>query len=167
MAKIITNGGSSGHIDGTHKADTIEGQGGDDKIGGHDGNDLIDGGSGNDHLHGGKGRDTLIGGSGDDIFVFKEFGKADSDHIKDFKHGTDRIAFDTVEFTSLDASGISADEFHLGTKAHDANDYLIYDKASGHLYYDDDGNGGHKQQLVATLDNHAKVTVSDLIAFFD
>jgi Ca2+-binding RTX toxin-like protein len=167
MAKIITNGSKSGKIDGTDKSDIIEGQGGDDKIGGHNGNDKIDGGDGDDRMHGGDGIDTLTGGSGVDWFVFKEFGNDTYDHIKDFKHGADSIRFELSVFAALDEDGVTKSEFVLGTKAGDANDHLIYDRASGNLYYDDDGSGRHKQQWVATLDNHAKVTHTDFLTFFD
>jgi Ca2+-binding RTX toxin-like protein len=39
----------------------------------------------------------------------------------------------------------------VGTKAHDADDRIIYNKATGALYYDDDGTGAHVQVQFATL----------------
>jgi len=44
----------------------------------------------------------------------------------------------------------------------DANDYVIYDRATGKLFYDDDGNGSDAPHLFAILANHAKLTASDL-----
>jgi Ca2+-binding RTX toxin-like protein len=171
MAEIITNGSKSGHIDGTDESDTIKGKGGDDQIGGHKGDDLINGGIGNDHVHGGGGNDMLTGGKGEDVFVFKEFGKAYADTVTDFKHGVDSIGIDAVYFTALNDGTLNDGEFFLGTKAHDGDDHLIYDKGTGRLYYDDDGNGAHKQQLIATFENHAgkhpTISDSDFNIFFD
>jgi Ca2+-binding RTX toxin-like protein len=167
MAKIITNGGKSGKIEGTNKSDVIEGRGGDDKIGGHKGADQIDGGTGDDRMHGGGGIDTLTGGSGVDWFVFKEAGISAYDFITDFTRGSDKIRFELSVFTALDADGVAKSEFVLGTSAKDGDDHLIYDRGSGNLYYDDDGNGAHQQQWVATLENHAKLTHTDFLTFFD
>ena len=167
MSKIITNGNNSGHIDGTGHDDIIQGLGGKDHIGGHGGNDTIDGGSGNDKLHGGKGHDILTGGSGKDMFVFKEFQSTDNDEVTDFKHGTDMIGIDGVYLTAFSSGKFTAGEFHLGTSAHDANDYLIYDRKTGNLYYDDDGNGHDKQHLLATFDHKPTISASDFSIFLE
>ena len=45
--------------------------------------------------------------------------------------------------------------FYAGTKAHDANDRIIYNQATGALYYDSDGTGSHAQVQFATISNHA------------
>lgn len=167
MAKIITNGGASGHIDGTDHSDIINGAGGDDQIGGHKGDDTINGGSGDDHVHGGKGHDILTGGAGKDMFVFKEFGSSDSDEVTDFKHGTDMIGIDGVYLTAFQDGTFSSDEFTLGTKAQDANDFLIYDQKTGHLYYDADGNGAGKQHLLATFDHKPAIDASSFHIFLE
>lgn len=165
MAKIITNGSASGHIDGTDGDDTIEGRGGDDQIGGHGGKDLIDGGIGDDHLHGGGKRDTLTGGDGEDWFVFKEYGKRDGDIITDFSHADDTIYLDHHVFRALHKGQLDTSEFWDGKKAHDGDDHLIYNHKTGNLYYDDDGKGGHKQQFIAKLENHETIDASDLFVF--
>ena len=41
----------------------------------------------------------------------------------------------------------------VGTAAADAGDRIIYDAATGNLYYDSDGTGAVAQVLFATLDN--------------
>ena len=41
--------------------------------------------------------------------------------------------------------------FWTGKAAHDASDRIIYDKASGALYYDADGTGRSAQVKIATL----------------
>ncbi|QHQ35243.1 LamG-like jellyroll fold domain-containing protein [Algicella marina] len=65
-------------VNGTWRADTIEGLGGDDELSGGNGNDHINGGygddllegdDGNDTLDGGRGSDMLVGGAGDDLLI--------------------------------------------------------------------------------------------------
>jgi Ca2+-binding RTX toxin-like protein len=160
MTMIIHGTNKGEAIDGSKLADKLYGEGGNDGLGGHSGADLLDGGTGDDRLHGGKDRDTLIGGAGADTFIFKELGASNSDKIKDFRHGSDHFELHGV-FKALQGGDVPANEFYLGTKAHDANDHIIYDKATGNLYYDEDGNGAHKQELFAQLLNHSKLTHDD------
>ena len=54
-------------INGTHKAETINGTAQDDSIFGDNGNDLINGGAGDDYIDGGNGSDTISGGAGNDV----------------------------------------------------------------------------------------------------
>jgi Ca2+-binding RTX toxin-like protein len=128
------------------------------------GNDTVIGKGGNDVLMGGAGHDTITGGGGADKFVFEAKPIAgNSDHIVDFVHGTDKIQFDNADFKTIGANGaLSSDAFFLGTAAHDPSDRIIYDKAHGALYYDSDGTGSAIKVLIATLDNHATVSLSDM-----
>ncbi len=157
---------------GTDKLVSIEsaiGNSGNDKFIGNDaantfvgylGNDSLDGGGGNDRLYGDLGHDTLKGGVGADTFAF-DAGAADADHVKDFKPGIDKIELDTGRFRSLDAGPLSDANFVLGKAAVDADDFLIYDKAAGKLFYDPDGSGAVGKQLIATFDNKADLHASD------
>lgn len=160
--RIIGNN-KANRIEGTHNADDIFGLGGNDKISGRNGADRIYAGSGKDTVGGGSGHDWITTGSGSDTIVFRSFRTADSDVITDFKHLSDTLAFDHASFSSLHAGDLKATAFYLGEKAHDQSDRFIYDKTSGHLYYDDDGNGAHAQHLVATLANHASLSAADLL----
>lgn len=130
---------------GTASANTMNGTpGGDD----------FDGRGGNDTLTGLGGNDTLTGGTGADKFVFKELGAANADRITDFQHGFDKIACDDALFTRLvptATGGLKAGNFHSGSAAQDANDYVVYNPATGKLYYDADGSGAQSMKLVATL----------------
>lgn len=162
MRRLIQGTSKGEHIDGTRRADEIYGKGGDDGIGGHRGDDLIDGGAGDDRLHGGEDHDKLIGGTGDDTFIFRSFAPDDSDRVVDFKHKADNIELDASIFTALDAGQLLNSEFVLGSKALDKNDYVIYNPDTGKLYYDDDGSGAHQQHLIATLDNLANLSASDI-----
>lgn len=124
-------------------SDVVDAFGGDDVIRGRGGNDTIVAGAGNDVIFGGAGMDKLTGGAGADIFVFDT--KASSrnvDTITDFSVKSDVIALDHLMFRSLGKVGdLSSSAFHVGTKAADANDRIIYNKSTGALYYDADGTG--------------------------
>jgi Ca2+-binding RTX toxin-like protein len=50
---------------------------------------------------------------------------------------------------------LKAQYFFAGAHAHDTNDHIIYNKATGGLYYDSDGTGVHGQVLFAIVANHA------------
>ncbi len=126
---------------GTAFRDRLFGLGGADSIGGDDGADRIDGGAG---------RDTLTGGAGGDAFVFSaRAGRANADRIADFD-GSDILRLDDARFTAL-GPAITGRELRFGTTARDANDHLIYDRDTGRLWYDPDGEGGAAKQLFARL----------------
>jgi Ca2+-binding RTX toxin-like protein len=138
-------------------AGALEGGGGDDtlvggratfaadSLSGGDGNDLILG-TWADVLNGGAGNDTMsgeetsmTGGAGAD-----HFGLNSGVDITDFASAADKVTLDgnLGIFASTGPSGnfVANDaRFHSGdgaTTAHDASDRLIYDSATGDLYYD-------------------------------
>jgi len=121
--------------------------GGNDFIDGDAGNDTLVGGTGDDTLAGGLGNDVLMGQDGLDVFVFDTAlnAKTNVDTIRFFNADDDGIRLDTTVFTSL--SGNAAGKLVNGTKALDADDFLIYDynasTSIGTLYYDSDGNGAN------------------------
>ena len=89
--------------------------------------------------------------------------KSNADKIADFKHDTDKIVLDDAIFSKIGPS-LSKGEFYAkagATKAHDGNDRIIYDKATGKLYYDDDGKGGHAAVLFAKLSGHPTIDAGD------
>jgi VCBS repeat-containing protein len=139
-----------------------------DKLTGDGGANLLNGGGGNDLLSGRKGDDTLTGGKGDDRFVFDTKPKAGQvDVITDFKHGHDMIALDDRIVRAIGAA-LDEGEFYAkkhATEAHDADDRLIYDKKTGNLYYDADGNadGGKDAILFATLVNEPALDTGDFV----
>jgi Ca2+-binding RTX toxin-like protein len=111
------------------------------------GDDLLVGGEAADILIGGMGNDTLVGGHGADIFKFNAALSVGSnvDTILDFANTSDKIDLSRSVFAKFEAASIgqapSADNFVKGSGALDANDYLIYNAATGVLSYDADGNG--------------------------
>ena len=153
--------------------DTLTGGGGDDTLIGGSGKDVLIGGKGKDTLKGGKGDDTLVGGTGNDTltggsssdtFVFdsKLNKHSNVDKITDFQVNKDMIWLDASIFGAI-GTKLGKGEFHIGTKAHDANDHIIYDKTTGNLYYDEDGKGGAGQVQFATLDKGLNLSNHDFI----
>ena len=160
----IDGGGGDDEIDGGQGndkvlggsgADQLKGGGGQDSLDGGSGRDNLDGGSGNDFLDGGTGNDILRGGKGFDAFVFStELGRSNVDTITDFNHADDQIFLSQAIFNDLWLGGLSDDQFHKGagaTEGADAQDRIIYDTASGNLYYDPDGSGSDAAVRFAVL----------------
>ena len=132
--------------------DTIKGNSAANYLFGFDGDDHLDGGAGNDQLEGGRGADTLTGGKGADTFIFASplDGKADTILDFNFNEG-DVLQLDHNIFTALQSGTLAADQFVKGKAAQDANDHLIYDRATGELAYDPDGSGAAAAVTIARL----------------
>lgn len=152
-----------GIIGGT-AGDKITGDSASNWLIGNRGNDTLSGGSGKDTLVGGEGKDVLTGGASADRFVFDTYPtNGNSDKITDFKHNSDKIALEADIFSFL-GSSVSKSELAFGKSAKDANDFLIYDKKTGNLYVDPDGNGStYGKYLIATLTNKATLDHGDFI----
>ena len=88
---------------GSFEDDTIVGDVEINRLVGSSGNDTIRGGAGDDTISGGSGDDTLFGETGADIFSFSlafpsdlPGSSIDSDVVKDFEIGTDKLIFTNV-----------------------------------------------------------------------
>jgi serralysin len=149
----------SGNISATGNglANVIIGSAGANILRGGLGNDRLSGGLGNDKLYGEAGKDTLTGGQGRDVFAFTTAlgSHTNVDRITDFGHRDDTIQLSHLFFKGMGTGGLKAKFFHAGTHAQDADDHIIYNKATGALYYDSDGTGAHAQVLFAIVANHA------------
>jgi Ca2+-binding RTX toxin-like protein len=113
---------------------------------GNNGANLINGRGGNDILTGGKGKDRFV-------FDTAADSKLNADRILDFKAADDTIALENAVFTKLGkkTGTLKASMFHIGKKAHDKDDRVIYDKGTGSVYYDADGTGKTKAVKFATV----------------
>jgi Ca2+-binding RTX toxin-like protein len=141
-------------LKGTSGKNRLVGSESSEAISGLAGNDTINGGAGDDTISGGSGLDVMTGGLGADVFVFDQTPKAtEADVIVDFQVGVDRIALSGSVFGAAGASGALAETaFAYGTSAMDPSDRLIYDQASGRLFWDADGSGSRSPNvLLATL----------------
>lgn len=152
-------------IDGGDGNDTLYGGSGVDVLKGGSGNDRLNGGAGNDQLNGGSGRDILVGGEGQDTFAFKSaLTWSNIDLIVDFNPADDVIALDNAIMTKVGANGaLRPGAFRLDTNAKDRDDRIVYDQATGSLYYDPDGTGAAAKQKIATIVNKATLTAADFI----
>lgn len=137
---------------GSHK-DTINAGDGNNFISSGAGNDKVTTGSGNDLINSGAGADILKGGAGSDMFVFDNLATGGYDTIKDFAAVKDLIQLDTSVFNAL-SGGISANNFAAAAStptAQDMDDFLLFERDTGALYYDADGNGVGAPVQIALL----------------
>jgi Ca2+-binding RTX toxin-like protein len=182
----ISGGDGNDTLYGSYGADTVIGGNGNDSVFGgdatlpdDDANDQLSGGTGNDSLNdvlgdnlfaGGAGNDTLTGGSGRDVFAFSEApGSANADTMAaGFASDFDAIRLDSAFHSNLGPSGRFASgdaRFWSAAGAssgHDATDRVVYDTASGRLFYDADGDGAAPAQLIAVLQGAPVVTATDI-----
>lgn len=142
----LTTGKATG-TGGVEGFETVIGSDHDDRLVGDANTNLLIGGDGDDFLASKGGNDTLIGGDGDDTFHIGSEGGAVV--IQDFAQGEDKISLGKV--FGLTAGELSADSFAMGTAAQDASDRIIYDAATGDLFFDADGAGGADAIKIATL----------------
>lgn len=151
---------------GNGLSNTISGNSGNNTLVGLSGNDTLSAGSGSDRINGGNGNDRLTGGSGADRFFFDAIGSANADRILDFSVANDTIFLDRSDFTRITANGtLNADAFHTGSAAADAEDRIIYNEATGQLFYDSDGTGAAAAVLFANVGTDVPLTNADFIAY--
>ncbi len=149
---------------GTPGRDVFFGGVGNDTMKGLGGKDKLKGGTGKDVLDGGKGNDKLTGNSGNDSFIFdtKLNKHSNVDKITDFTVNHDTIWLDATIFGAV-GSKLSKSEFHIGAKAHDGNDRIIYDDKTGELFYDKNGDKKGGDTLFAKLDKHLHLDHNDFV----
>lgn len=131
---------------------------------GNDASQEIRGNAGDNMITGGFGTDILVGLGGADTFVFNSvLGANNIDTIVDYSVAEDQIHLDKATFSSLATganSTLSSGEFAIGA-ATDESDRIIYDSATGALYYDADGTGAAAAVQFATLSTGLVLTNDD------
>jgi Ca2+-binding RTX toxin-like protein len=146
--KVINGTSSNNTLTGTSTAEAINGLAGADTLWGKGGNDVLTGGTGKDSFV----FDTALSASGN------------VDRITDFNVVDDAIRLNDSIFTKLTTTGaIHSGWFKAAAKAIDGNDHIIYDRTTGKLFYDMDGNGTAAQVHFATIDNKVALTAADFI----
>jgi Ca2+-binding RTX toxin-like protein len=169
----VTGTAAADDLGGSDFADKIFGLNGNDKIHAFDGTDQLFGGAGNDGLSGGNGNDvlagglgidTMAGGAGVDFFVFDTAPNTalNRDIIIDFSHADDAFRMENAIFTKLGAAGLlNPAFFRAGAAAVDANDFIVYNQATGILSYDSNGNAAGGIVQVALLSNKPVLAFND------
>jgi Ca2+-binding RTX toxin-like protein len=146
-------------------ADFLNGWGDRDVLRGGSGNDTLEGGNARDRLEGGAGNDVLFGGTGQDAFIFDtRLSTSNVDRVDYFSSGQDLIRLDRSVFTTLARGPLDPGQLTAGSGAEasvDGDDFLIYDTATGNLYYDADATGtASSPMLFAVLKSYGGVAAS-------
>jgi serralysin len=106
---------------------------------------------------------VIIGGEGGDTFLFARGYHRRSDDIRDFTPGQDKLEMPAWIFRGLGTDGLTANELYIGAAAHDIDDRIIYNSATGSLYYDSNGsNPGHSARI-AKLAPGLDLSISDFL----
>jgi Ca2+-binding RTX toxin-like protein len=109
----------------------------------------------------------MYGGAGNDSFVFDQTpSAANADFIRDFSVPGDTIRLDHAVFDTLAIGKLSAANFGSWSGTATADTHVLYDKATGHLYYDATGGAHDDAQLVATLSNMPQTLSADDVFVF-
>lgn len=166
---VLKGGGGNDFLDGGAGLDVLRGGKGDDDLGGGEGKDILQGNAGDDRLHGGAAADTLTGGDGADTLVFDQSLEGiKRDVIADFEHGVDHIALDADIYSLLSAlvdGTLDPGQFRANKTgvAREADDHIIYNKLTGMLYYDADGNGEGAAIKIALLEGAPSLDATDIL----
>lgn len=140
----------------------LTGGAGNDALNGGTGIDVLVGGDGNDTLSGDMGNDTLSGGAGQDTFLFNTGLSGNVDKVSNFSVINDSIKLENSIFAKLTITGtLNMDNFFKGAAAHDLNDYVIYNPATGVVTYDADGAGAGAGLQVTVLGVNLAITIVD------
>ena len=134
------------------------------------GNGLANALTGNDaanRLYGGGGNDSLRGNGGADGFYFDSALNASTnvDRILDFSVADDTIFLDRTIFKGIAGGVLASAAFANGAAASTAAHRIVYDKASGNIFYDADGSGATAAVLFAQVGAGATLTHLDFTAY--
>jgi Ca2+-binding RTX toxin-like protein len=155
-------------IKGGKLNDYLEGFNGNDALVGNNGADTLRGDKGADVLIGGAGLDHEWGGGGNDFFVFDApRSPANRDYIHDFGNvfgNNDAIGLENAVLPIPGKTGpLNPNYFYAGPAAHDADDHIIYSKATGNLVFDSNGNLPGGTTWLAVLLTRPTLTAADFV----
>ena len=166
VEKLTLTGASAINGTGNSLANILTGNSAANTLKGGGGDDTLRGGGGDDRLAGGNGNDTLDGAAGLDQFLFDTAlnGSTNHDRILNFSVADDTITLDNDIFTDLGAPGaLDSAAFFTGSAAQNPEDRIIYNSATGNIYYDADGNGAGDQVLFAHVAAGTALTSADFL----
>jgi Ca2+-binding RTX toxin-like protein len=155
----LTLGGTAGAGKGNDLANVLRGNSSDNVLKAYGGNDSI---------YGGRGNDSLSGGAGADSFFFdtKLNATFNVDKLLDFSSADDTIMLSRAIFGGIGQDGtLDAAAFVAGTAATQGGHRIVYDQASGNIWYDADGNGAAAAILFAQVAPGTALTNLDFQAY--
>ena len=137
----------------------LYGDAGDDSIYGGSLGDKIFGGGGDDWMFGGLGKDIFKSGGGADHIGFNSVPNSDTnrDVIKDFNPKKDILNFVPSIYTvGVSGATLLKSQFQKGAGPNDADDFFGYDKKTGIVWYDPNGDqdGGFVEVAKLSKDLH-------------
>lgn len=91
-------------------------------------------------------------------------GATNVDFIQDYDAAEDFIYLSSTVF-DVSIGNLAEEAFHLGTSAVDPLDRIIYDTATGRLFYDPDGSGSASAILFATFALGTTLETADFVGF--
>jgi Ca2+-binding RTX toxin-like protein len=156
--RVTVVGSNDATIAGTNANDLfLFGEKDADQIFGLAGNDTIYPRGGNDKIYTGAGFDTVVF----DTPLSAAFNK---DTIVDFNHAQDTFKLENKIFTKLAATGpLNPAFFRAGAAAVDGNDYIVYNQATGGLFYDFNGSAAGGAIQFAFLQNKPLLQANDFV----
>lgn len=168
LLSTASNAGTAAiNLTGNEIANTLYGNEGANTLRGGAGGDLLSALGGSDRLYGGDGNDRLNGGAGTDNFYFDAalHGTLNVDQLLSFSAADDRIWLSRSVFGGIAAGVLAGDAFVVGAVAADSSDRIVYDQASGRIFYDSDGAGGAAAILFATVAPGTILSHADFAAY--
>jgi Ca2+-binding RTX toxin-like protein len=90
-------------------------------------------------------------------------GNGNVDRIQDFNPALDQFELSQAIFGRLPLGALPASQFRVGPAAADADDHIIFNNATGALFYDPDGYGPDAQVQFATIQNLAALSAADFL----
>lgn len=168
IENISLTGSANFNAFGNAHGNVITGNTGSNVLYGYQGADVIFGASGNDFIVGGAGIDALSGGAGLDQFLFNtSLSVLDRDTITGFIARDDTIRLENAVYTALGAQtgflAATAFKSNAGGVATDADDRILYDTATGALFYDMNGSAALGRVQFATLSGSPTLTHLDFL----
>lgn len=145
---VLDGGLGADQIRGGEDGDRLFGEFGNDRLSGDSGNDYLSGGrdvdtlsggAGQDVLYGGEDNDVLTGGSGKDWFTFYHPANVDVTIQQDGLGNVTEVQLKIFQNDPGVLSALPSTQFQVGKVALDETDRVLYDDATGLLYFDADG----------------------------
>jgi parallel beta-helix repeat protein len=157
VERMLAIGSSAINLTGNSLSNTLSGNSASNRIIGSGGHDTVNGGGGND---------ILSGGSGNDVFLFNTAPSksVNKDTITDFNSAYDTFRLENSIFKALTKTGIlNKSYFVTSSTAKDSNDFVGYNKTTGDLWYDSNGNKSGGQVSFANIGKNKAIAYHDFV----